>query len=99
MVLGDGLPAYLVAQGLLGVGLGFVRPGTAAGASLSVGPEEQGAVAGLTNALGVVGNLFGPMLGTKLFELDPHGPYVLNAVLMAIAFGYILTNNRIRALR
>lgn len=99
MVVGDGLPAYLVAQALLGIGLGFVRPGTAAAASLSVGPEEQGAVAGLTNALGVVGNIFGPMLGTKLFEIDPHGPYVLNAVLMMIAMAYIATNRRIRALR
>ncbi len=99
MLVGDDLLAYLGAQVLLGLGLGLVRPGTAAAASLSVGPEEQGAVAGLTNALGVVGNIFGPLLGTQLFEIDPRGPYVLNAALLAIAFVYIVTNRRIRALR
>jgi len=99
MVVGDSLAAFLVAQALLGIGLGLVRPGTAAGASLAVEPDEQGAVAGLTNALGVVGNIFGPLLGTKLFEIDPHGPFVLNAVLMVLAFAYIMANRRIRAVQ
>lgn len=99
MVAGSGLAAYLVAQAFLGVGLGLVRPGAAAAASLAVGPKEQGAVAGLTNAIGVVGNIFGPMLGTALFELTPTGPYMLNGALMVLTFGYILTDRRLRAVR
>lgn len=99
MVFGEGLGAYLAAQALLGIGLGLVRPGTAAAASLAVGPKEQGAVAGLTNAIGVVGNIFGPMVGTALFELEPTGPYLLNGALMVLTFAYILTNSRVRAVR
>lgn len=99
MVIGEGMFAYLIAQALLGVGLGLVRPGTAAAASLAVGPKEQGAVAGWTNSIGVVGNIFGPMLGTALFEFGPTGPYVLNGVLMVLTFAYVLTNARVRAVR
>src|SRR6185436_10401275 len=40
-----------VAMAAIGVGLGLLRPGSSAGASLSVEPEEQGAVAGLSGAI------------------------------------------------
>lgn len=90
---------YLGALVLLGAGLGLVRPGNAAGASLAVGPSEQGSVAGLTNAIGVLGNVFGPLLGTTLFQLTPMGPYLLNAALMLIALVFVLTNKRLRAAR
>lgn len=99
MIFGAHLSAYLVAQALLGVGLGLVRPGNAAGASLAVGPDEQGAVAGLTNAIGVLGNIFGPMLGTTLFEVNPSGPYVLNAALMLAAMVYTAAHPKLRAVR
>jgi MFS family permease len=89
-------PIYLVALLLLGMGLGLVRPGNAAGASLAVEPLEQGSVAGLTNAIGVLGNVFGPMLGTTLFHILPEGPYILNAVLMVLALIFIFTNPRLR---
>jgi len=90
---------YLGALSFLGAGLGLVRPGNAAGASLAVEPTEQGSVAGLTNAIGVLGNVFGPLLGTTLFEVLPQGPYILNATLMAIALVFVLTNRRLRAAR
>jgi MFS family permease len=89
-------PVYLVALLLLGMGLGLVRPGNAAGASLAVEPLEQGSVAGLTNAIGVLGNVFGPMLGTTLFHVLPQGPYILNAVLMVLALIFVFTNPRLR---
>ncbi len=81
------------------MGLGLVRPGYAAGASLSVEANEQGAVAGLTGAIGVIGNIFGPLIGTTLYEMNPIGPYALNAAIMACALVFVLTNRRIRALR
>ena len=90
---------YLGALMFLGAGLGLVRPGNAAGASLAVEPSEQGSVAGLTNAIGVLGNVFGPMLGTTLFQIVPQGPYILNAVLMVLALIYVLTNRQLRASR
>jgi MFS family permease len=92
-------PAYLVALVLLGVGLGLMRPGSAAGASLSVEADEQGAVAGLVNGVAVLGNVFGPMLGTTLYAIDPIGPYVLNAIIMAGAWSLLFANRRLRQLR
>lgn len=93
-----GFGVYAFALALLGVGLGLVRPGNAAGASLSVAADEQGAVAGITGAIGVVGNIFGPLLGTSLYEWSPRGPYLLNAGLMAIALVFSLVHPRFRKL-
>lgn len=89
----------LVALAVLGVGLGLVRPGNAAGASLSVGSEEQGAVAGLLGAIGVLGNVFGPLLGTSLYSLTPIAPFLLNAVIMAAGITFSLAHPRLRHVR
>jgi MFS family permease len=86
----------LVGLAVLGVGLGLVRPGNAAGASLSVGAEEQGAVAGLLGAIGVLGNVFGPLLGTSLYSLTPTAPFLLNAVIMAAGLTFSLAHPRLR---
>jgi hypothetical protein len=88
-----------VAMAAIGVGLGLLRPGSSAGASLSVEPEEQGAVAGLSGAIGVTGNIFGPLLGTALYSVTPVAPYLMNAVLMATAVLIAQRSTRVRALR
>jgi MFS family permease len=95
--LGATFAVYLVALALLGVGLGLVRPGSAAGASLAVGPLEQGAVAGLLGGVAVIGNVVGPMIGTKLYELAPKGPFLLNTGIMAAVLVYIFASARLRA--
>ncbi len=92
-------PAALVALTLLGTGLGLTRPGSAAGASLSVEAHEQGAVAGLVTGVAVAGNVFGPMLGTSLYALNPIGPYALNAAIMAGSWLLLFANQRLRNLR
>ena len=97
--LEGGFGLYLGALGLLGAGLGLLRPGNAAGASLAVTSEEQGAVAGLIGAIGVVGNIFGPLLGTALYELSPHGPYLLNGALMAAGLVFSFAHPRLRRVR
>lgn len=99
LCFGDGLPAFLLALATLGVGVGLVRPGSAAGASLAVGADEQGAVAGLLGGLTVLGNVFGPVLGTSLYQWNPHAPYLLNAAIMAAVLAYVLLNQRLRGLR
>ena len=84
LVVGGNFGVYLAALGSLGLGLGLVRPGSAAGASLAVSAEEQGAVAGLLGGLAVLGNVFfGPMLGTTLYGVSPRAPYMLNGGLMS----------------
>jgi MFS family permease len=95
-VVGSGYGAVVVALALLGLGLGFVRPGTAAGASLSVTASEQGSVAGVVGGVAVIGNVFGPMLGTWLYELRQTAPFLLNGAIMAVVLIYVFTNRRLR---
>ncbi|MCW5891131.1 MAG: MFS transporter [bacterium] len=94
----DGLPAFLLALAALGAGVGLVRPGSAAGASLAVDADEQGAVAGLLGGLTVLGNVLGPVLGTALYELDPHAPYLLNAAIMVATLAFVFASPRLRRL-
>lgn len=51
----------------IGVGMGLAAPGYNAGASLSVKPEEQGAVAGLLSATGGLTWVFAPITGTLVY--------------------------------
>jgi MFS family permease len=89
----------VAAMATLGVGLGLLRPGSSAGASLSVELSEQGAVAGLSGAIGVTGNIFGPLLGTALYSVTPIAPYAMNAVIMIAALFVAHRSARVRALR
>jgi MFS family permease len=99
LVVGDGLTTYYAALGALGLGAGLVRPGTSAGASLSVGMHEQGAVAGVMGGLAVVGNVVGPMVATTLYTITPRAPYLMNLAVMTAAFAVVLASPRVRALR
>jgi MFS family permease len=98
-VVASGYGAFVIALAMLGFGLGFVRPGAAAGASLSVAPSEQGSVAGVVGGVAVIGNVFGPMLGTSLYELSHTAPFLLNGAIMAAVLALVLTNPRLRGLK
>ena len=71
-----------------GLGFGMARPGYSAAASLSVSPEEQGAIAGLTSAMAGAGFIFGPLIGNALYEMNPAAPYIFGAALMAALIIY-----------
>jgi MFS family permease len=73
------LGAYM---GILGLGLGMVAPGYTAGASLAVGPDEQGAVSGLVSACPAAGFVLGPLVGTSLYQVNPALPYLCACLLM-----------------
>ena len=53
---------------------GFTAPGLNAAGSLSVRPEEQGAVAGLLSAAPTVGMTFGPLLCGIVYSAAPNAP-------------------------
>jgi predicted MFS family arabinose efflux permease len=93
---GGTFPAYAVSMALLGAGIGLLRPGSAAGASLAVDVDEQGSVAGLVGGVSVIGNVVGPLIGTTIYEIGPLGPYAMNAVIMAAVLAYLLGNRRLR---
>jgi len=76
------LPLLVAAMGVLGLGLGMVAPGFTAGASLAVGPDEQGAVGGLVSACPAGGFVLGPLVGTSLYQLQPVLPYLAAGLLM-----------------
>jgi hypothetical protein len=99
LVAGGSLPVYLVALGALGLGVGLVRPGASAGASLAVGIHEQGAVAGVMGGLAVVGNVVAPMIATTLYQVDHRAPYFLSLGVMTLALGLVWASPRIRSLR
>lgn len=78
---GSNIAVIMLALVLSGLGFGLARPGFTAGASLSVRPNEQGAVAGILNAAGAAGFIFGPVVGW-LYEFSPYVPYVFGAAIM-----------------
>lgn len=68
--------------GVLGLGLGMVSPGFTAGASLAVGPGEQGAVGGMVSACPSAGFVLGPIIGTSLYQVNHALPYLCACALM-----------------
>jgi MFS family permease len=99
LIVGPTFAVYLSAMMSLGVGLGLLRPGTAAAASLSVGSGEQGSAAGVVGGVSVIGNVFGPMIGTLLYGVARTGPFVFNAALMFGALVVVLSSRRVRGVR
>jgi len=82
LLLAGNIPLLVVAMGVIGLGLGLVAPGFTAGASLAVGPDEQGAVGGLISACPAGGFVLGPLVGTSLYQLQPILPYLVAGLLM-----------------
>jgi MFS family permease len=64
----DSWEAVLTSMVLIGAGLGLLMPAVAAGASLAVGPEEQGGVSGLVSACPAAGFVLGPISGGFLYQ-------------------------------
>ncbi len=69
---------------ILGASIGMLNPGLMSAASMSVGPEEQGGVAGLIGSAMSAGFVFGPVIGTNLYNVGQVVPMKVNAVLMGI---------------
>jgi MFS family permease len=67
-----------------GLGMGLAGPGYSASATLTVGPEEQGGIAGLLAAAPGMGFVIGALLGAVVYSVDPHYPYYLSAIVIAL---------------
>lgn len=66
---------------IFGLSFGFAAPGLNAAGSLSVGRDEQGAVAGLLSAAPTVGMIFGPILCGAVYRTAPSLPMLGGAAL------------------
>lgn len=80
----------VVAFALCSLGYGFARPGFTAGASLSVGHEEQGAVAGAISAINGASVIIAPVLGVALYKWAHPTPYLMNVAVLAGLVAYAL---------
>ncbi|MEZ0496322.1 MFS transporter [Sphingomonas sp. IW22] len=74
--------------GLAAMGFGFLRPGFTAGASLAVGPESQGAVAGKVTAVNGAAFVLGPSIGVAMYEAWRPLPYWVAAAALLLLLGY-----------
>jgi len=84
------------ALALQGFGQGLALPGVTAATSLSVSEREQGAVAGLNSSAHGLGRVFGPVVGTSLYELRSELPYAVSAGLLVLVLGSLLLSPRLR---
>lgn len=82
----------VVGFALCSLGYGFARPGFTAGASLSVGHEEQGAVAGAISALNGASVIVAPVLGVALYKWAHPSPYLMNVAVLLGLVAYALIN-------
>ena len=95
-VAADGYYGAVIGYAVVSMGLGFARPGFTAGSSLSVGPLEQGAVAGLMMSLAGLSFLAPPEIGVALYELSGPAPFIANVVILAAATALCFTSPRLR---
>lgn len=79
----------IMAQFAIGMGQGLSRPGFFSGASLAVGPEEQGDVAGVMVATNAIGFVVSPLFGPYVYEfVSREAPFLMAAGLLAIMAVY-----------
>ncbi len=71
-----------IAMMFVGFGLGMNRTGSAAGASLSVSPNEQGTIAGLLSSTATIGTIFTPIIIVPIYKYYDRAPYVLCLLLL-----------------
>jgi MFS family permease len=84
-----------VGMAFIGIGMGLCIPAVAAGASLAVNPEEQGAAAGLVSSCPAIGFVAGPVCAGALYQL--HGalaPLFSAVVFLAVLVALIVHERR-----
>src|SRR5690606_25976145 len=88
LMAAPGLGILAAAYALMGLGSSALSAGLNAAGTLSVRPEEQGAVAGLLAAAPVAGMIIGPVLAPGLYQLHPLAPLGLGVVLCGVMAGW-----------
>ena len=86
--LGGSLYAIGTAYAFASLGFGFTRPGYTAGASLAVGPDAQGTVAGKVTSVNGASFVLGPSIGVALYGLGHGWPYFVAGAGCAVLLIY-----------
>lgn len=84
LIVANSYGTFVTSLTLAGVGFGLLRPGLSAGASLSVSPRDQGAIAGLISSTAATGHILNPMIGIPLFYWMNQSPFILAIGLMLV---------------
>lgn len=84
------LGQFILAVMFIGLGLGIAGPGFSASVSLSVGPGEQGAIAGLLAACPALGYVLGPFGAGVLYQWIPALPFMVTACLLGAVWPVLL---------
>jgi MFS family permease len=85
IVFAEAYGTLILAQFLIGLGQGLVRPGFSSGASLAVSPQLQGNVAGLVISANGMGYIVTPFFGLFFYEyINPDLPFWLCAAMLAV---------------
>lgn len=79
---------------LASLGFGFTRPGFTAGASLAVGPEAQGSVAGKVTSVNGASFVLGPSIGVGLYEVGHALPYLAAGGACLLLLGFSMAKLR-----
>lgn len=80
------VPAMLAANAVLAVGMGFNNPTLLALISKYTAAEDQGGIMGLSQSLGSLGRIVGPIWAGFAFDnIGIGAPYVSSAIVMGVA--------------
>lgn len=85
LALVSNMTVLYVAATAYGFASGLAGPGFAAGGSLAVRAEEQGALAGLQHATGALTWIFAPFSATALYGVHPSAPFVVAGILLGVS--------------
>ena len=100
LVIGSSYGVLVSGLTLAGLGFGLLRAGLSAGASLSVSPKDQGAIAGLIGSTAATGHILNPFIGIPLYKLVSHqAPFALGASLMVVILLIAILNPVMRSIR
>ena len=86
VALAPGIPALAAACGIVAIGMGFQSPSMLSVISQLSDPADQGSVLGVSQSLGSLARIVGPLWGGFVFDRFGHAaPFISAAVLMSIA--------------
>jgi len=84
--LAHSLPVLLLVILPITIGNGFNNPSTSALISRLTPPDRQGEVLGVAQSMSALGRIFGPPVGSQLFDrVSPNAPYWVGGAIMGAA--------------
>jgi MFS family permease len=90
VALTPGVAAFYAGHALFGLSFGFTAPGLNAAGSLSVRPDEQGAVAGLLTSAPMIGMILGPIVCAAAYRAGPNLPFYGGTVLSILVLCWLV---------